>query len=70
MVADKENRASNILVRSEDEDQDVSYFQAAQELFSSFIFFSHRSGNRTDPEKKDQNEMQMNGEETLSVDGS
>jgi len=29
MIADKENRASNTLVRSEDEDQDVSYSQAA-----------------------------------------
>jgi len=57
MVADKENRASNILVRIEDEDQDVSYSQAALEVFSSF--FCHRSGSRMDPEKKDQDEMQM-----------
>ena len=56
MVADKENRASNIVVRAEDGDQDVSYSQAAQELFSSFC---HRSGSRTDPEKEDQDEMQM-----------
>ena len=53
MVADKGNRASNILVRPEDEDQDVSYF------YSQVPFFCHRSGNRTDPEKKDQNEMQI-----------
>ena len=57
MVADKENRASNILVRNKDEDQDVSYTQPAQEVFSSF--FCHHSGSRTDPEKKDQDEMQM-----------
>ena len=56
MVADKENRSSNILVRTEDEDQDVSYSQAAQEVFSNFF---HYSGSRTDPEKKDQDEMQM-----------
>jgi len=37
MVAEKENRASNTLVRTEDEDQDVSYFQAAQGVFSSFL---------------------------------
>ena len=37
MVADKENRASNILVRNEDEDEDEDVFfsQAAQEVFSS-----------------------------------
>jgi len=57
MVADKENWASNILVRNEDEDQDISYSHAAQEVFSSF--FCRHSGNRTDPEKKDQDEMQM-----------
>ena len=56
MVADKENRASNTLVRTEVENQDVSYSQAAQEVFSSFF---HYSGSRTDPEKKDQDEMQM-----------
>ena len=38
MAADKENQASNILVRNEDEDQDVSYSQAAQEVFSSLFF--------------------------------
>ena len=54
---DKENRASNILMRKGDEDQDVSYSQAAQEVFSSF--FCHHPGSRTDLEKKDQNEMQM-----------
>jgi len=35
MVADKENRTINISVRNEDEEQDVSYPQAAQEVFSS-----------------------------------
>jgi len=37
MVDDKENRASKILVRTKDEDQDVSYSQAAQEAFSSYL---------------------------------
>ena len=72
MVADKENRASNILVRNEDEDQDVSYSQAAQEVFSSF--FCHRSESRTDLEKKDQDEMQMKltkrPSQLMEVDGS
>jgi len=35
MVDDKENRASNILMRKGDEDQDVPYSQAAQGVFSS-----------------------------------
>jgi len=56
MVADKENRASNMVVRTEDEDQDVSHSQAAQEVFSSFC---HRSESRTDLEKKDQDEVQI-----------
>ena len=56
MVADKENRASNIVVSTEYEEQDVSYSQVAQEVFSSFC---HHSESRTDLEKKDQDEMQM-----------
>ena len=39
---EKENRASNILVRPEDEDQDISYSQAAQEVFSSFFAIARR----------------------------
>ena len=56
MVADKENRASNILVRPEDEDQDV--FISKQPKNYSQVS-CHRSGSRTDLEKKDQDEMQM-----------
>jgi len=36
MVANEENRASKILVRAEDENQDVPYTPAAQGVFSKF----------------------------------
>ena len=57
MVADKENLASNILVRNEDEEQDVSYSQCSPRSILKFL--CHHPGSRMNPEKKDQDEMQM-----------
>ena len=69
MVTDKENWASNILVRPEDEDQDVSYYsQTAQEVFSSFLP-SLRKKNEPGEEKSGRDADEV-GKETLSVDGS
>ena len=68
MVAGKENLASNILVRNKDEDQDVSYSQGAQEVFSSF-FVIIREVERT-RRRKIRMRCDEVGKETLSVDGS
>jgi len=64
MVADKENWASNILVRPEDEDQDVSYSQTAQEVLSSFLP-SLRKKNEPGEEKSGRDADEV-GKETLS----
>ena len=68
MVADKENRASNILVRNEDEEQDVSYPQAAQEVFSSsFVIIREVEWTQRRKIRMVADEV---SEETLLIDGS